>query len=88
MSTLYAGLDVSLETTSVCVVDADRQLLAEKKVNSDPEAIAKALLLVEGAWEHIGLEAGPSSQWLYFGLNDAGLLVHRHAARQSGSYSR
>lgn len=30
MSDLYAGLDVSLEKTSVCVVDAEGGLLPEK----------------------------------------------------------
>jgi hypothetical protein len=62
MSTLYAGLDVSLEMTSVCVVDDERRLAAEKQVNSDLEAIAKVLLLIEGTWERVGLEAGPLSQ--------------------------
>lgn len=51
MSTLYAGFDVSLEMTSVCMVDAEGHRLVEKQVSSDPEAIAKVLLLVEGTWE-------------------------------------
>ena len=48
MSMLYAGLDVPLELTSVCVVDAEGRLLAEKQVSSDPEASDKVLLLVGG----------------------------------------
>jgi transposase len=92
MSTLYAGLDVSLEMTSVCVVDAEGRLLAEKQVNSDPEAIAKVLLLVEGTWERVGLEAGPLSQWLFFGLKDAGLpavcIETRHAKAAISAMSR
>ncbi|MBK5956638.1 hypothetical protein CCR97_00075 [Rhodoplanes elegans] len=36
MSLLYAGLDVSLEMTSICVVDADGRIVLETKVASDP----------------------------------------------------
>ena len=83
MSTLYAGLDVSLELTSICVVNAEGRLIGEAKVSSDPEAIADALHRLEGSYERVGLEAGPLSQWLYFGLKDAGLpavcIETRHA---------
>jgi transposase len=64
MSLLYAGLDVSLELTSNCVVDADGCILCEKKVLSEPEAITECLLALPGPFERVGLEAGPLSQWL------------------------
>lgn len=67
MSILYAGLDVSLELTSI--------IFKEAKVASDPEAISMVLLALDGSFERIGLEAGPLSQWLFFGLRDAGLPV-------------
>lgn len=35
----YAGLDVSLEVTSVCVVNAEGKVVREGKLPSDPEAI-------------------------------------------------
>ena len=35
----YAGLDVSLEQTSVCIVDAQGGLVVEAKVGSEPEAL-------------------------------------------------
>jgi transposase len=83
MSMLYAGLDVSLEMTSICVVDAEGRIVSEAKVLSDPEAIADQLLGLQGTFERVGLEAGPLSQWLYFGLKDAGLptacIETRHA---------
>ena len=44
MSLLYAGLDVSLDLTSICVVDADGCIVCEKKVLSEPEAITACLL--------------------------------------------
>ena len=34
----YAGIDVSLELSSVCVVDAQGQIVREVKVASEPEA--------------------------------------------------
>jgi hypothetical protein len=43
----YAGLDVSLEETSVCVIDADGALVAEAKVSSEPQAICDYLAPVE-----------------------------------------
>ena len=39
----YAGLDVSLEQTSVCVVDAQGQVVREVKVASEPEALIRFL---------------------------------------------
>ena len=58
MSKLYAGLDVSLELTSVCVVDVEGRIAAEAKVLSDPAAISAALLALDGSFERVGLEAG------------------------------
>ena len=74
MSKLYAGLDVSLELTSVCVVDVEGRIAAKAKVLSDPAAISAALLALDGSFERVG-QAGPLAQWLYFGLKDAGLPV-------------
>ena len=35
----YAGLDVSLELSSVCIVDAQGKIVKEAKVASEPEAL-------------------------------------------------
>jgi hypothetical protein len=35
----YAGIDVSLECSSVCVADASGKILREAKVASEPEAL-------------------------------------------------
>ena len=41
----YAGLDVSQQTTSICIVDDEGKIVAERKVASCPDAIAEALEL-------------------------------------------
>ncbi|MBA3325052.1 MAG: IS110 family transposase [Rhodobacteraceae bacterium] len=71
----YAGLDVSLEATSVCVVDAAGRVVREAKAPSEPEALVAWFAGQDGAMVRIGLEAGPLSQWLFAGMADAGLPV-------------
>jgi transposase len=71
----YAGIDVSLELSSVCVVDATGRIVREAKVASEPEALVAWFggLGIEVA--RIGLEAGPLSQWLFAAMRDAGFAV-------------
>jgi transposase len=45
----YAGIDVSLEQSSVCVVDAKGQIVCEAKVASEPEALVRFFGRV-GVW--------------------------------------
>jgi transposase len=71
----YAGLDVSVKETSVCVIDGAGKMIREVKVATQPEAILAALVDDAFSIERIGLEAGPLSQWLYSGLAEAGLPV-------------
>lgn len=78
----YAGLDVSLELTSVCIVDAQGAIIRETKVASHPEDLVGYIRSLEHPVMRIGLEAGPLSQWLHAGLTSAGfdavLLETRH----------
>ena len=71
----YAGLDVSVKETSVCVIDGAGKTIREVKVATEPAAILTVLLDDAFTVERIGLEAGPLSQWLYSALADAGLPV-------------
>ncbi len=71
----YAGIDVSLECSSVCVVDASGKILREARVASAPEALIAWLRSSGFEFERIGLEAGPLSQWLFAGMREAGLAV-------------
>jgi transposase len=69
----FAGLDVSVKETSVCIVDEAGTVLREMKVASEPEALLEELTDKAYSFRRIGLEAGPLSQWLYSALVDAGL---------------
>ena len=78
----YAGIDVSLELSSVCVVDGRRKIVREAKVASEPEALVRFFKELGVPVNRIGFEAGPLSQWLHAGLTQAGfetvLLETRH----------
>ena len=69
----YAGIDVSLESSSLCVVDATGRVVREAKIASEPEALTAWLKNLGLEIVRIGLEAGPLSQWLYAGMQQAGL---------------
>ena len=78
----HAGIDVSLELSSVCVVDARGKIVREAKVASEPDALVSFFKGLGSPVKLIGLEAGPLSQWLHAGLMRAGfeavLLETRH----------
>src|SRR3954462_11389874 len=71
----YAGIDVSLELSSVCVVDATGRIVREATVASEPEALIGWLRGLGLELARVGLEAGPLSQWLFAAMRDAGLPV-------------
>jgi transposase len=71
--TYFAGLDVSLEETSICVVDEDGSVVREARAGSDPASIASWFAQAGLAVCRLGLEAGPLSPWLHQGLVAAGL---------------
>jgi transposase len=71
----YAGIDVSLEYSSVCIVDAGGKIVREDRVASDPAALIAWFGSLGFGLTRIGLEAGPLSQWLYAAMRDAGLPV-------------
>src|SRR5205807_4938783 len=71
----YAGIDVSLECSSVCVVDANGKIVCEAKVASEPKALISWFGSLGFGLQRIGLEAGPLSQWLFAAMKAAGLAV-------------
>jgi transposase len=78
----YVGIDVSLELSSLCVLDPTGRIVREAKVASEPEALIGFLSALALPLARIGLEAGPLSQWLHAALIQAGfaavLLETRH----------
>ena len=82
----YAALDVSQETTAICVVDEAGRITAEKMVATCPEAIAMWLARHAAGLVRVGMETGPLAVWLWNELRDRGLPIvcldarHAHAA--------
>lgn len=79
----FAGLDVSLKDTAICVVTETGDIVKEGMVPTDPDSIGLFLSRINVDFERIGLEAGGLTPWLYQGLEEKGLpvicLETRHA---------
>ena len=71
----FAGLDVSVKETSLCIVDGAGRIVREVRIASEPEALLAVLTNPAWHFKRIGLEAGPLSQWLFSALAEAGLPV-------------
>jgi transposase len=80
--TYYAGLDVSLRTVNICVIDDDGELVAEAKLASDVQDIIAFLDELDLEITSVGLEAGTLTQYLSYGLQAAGYEVVCMEARQ------
>src|SRR4051812_46656111 len=81
----YAGLDVSLEETAICVVDGSGLIVKEVRAASEPEALIAALKAIDVPLERIGLEACSLTAWLHDGLRDAGLPAICIETRQANA---
>ncbi|MDH3664924.1 MAG: IS110 family transposase [Alphaproteobacteria bacterium] len=71
----YVGMDVSLEETSICVVDGKGEVVSEGTVISEPAAIAAFVKTKAASAKRIGLETGPTTTWLWHELRGLGLPV-------------
>ena len=71
----YAGLDISLEETSVCVVDGNGKIMRESKVATDPDALAKELKDLNLPLKRVGVEASSLGAWLHAELTRRGFPV-------------
>ncbi len=80
----YAGIDVSLKESSVCVVDTKGQIVREAKIASEPEALVQFFDSLELPVSRIGLVL--SRKWLEKAGQrfSGGLRVARQAARSIG----
>src|SRR5215207_3455972 len=71
----FAGLDVSVKDTSVCIVDDTGKIVREVRVASEPEALLAVLNNPTYHFKRLGLEAGALSQWLFSALAESDLPV-------------
>src|SRR3954451_2657908 len=79
---LFAALDVSLETTTICIMSFDGTITKEAVVATEPDSIAICLGDDLTRIERIGLEAGPLSEWLVRELSVLGIVVTLLETRQ------
>ncbi|MDE2494011.1 MAG: IS110 family transposase, partial [Alphaproteobacteria bacterium] len=61
----FAGLDVSLEETAICVVDEAGAIIRETRAASEPDGLAAALRGLDLQLERVGLEACSLTAWLH-----------------------
>src|SRR5579864_5301324 len=78
----FAGLDVSMAETHVCVMNQDGAVVLEAKVPSTPADIAAALAQAP-ACERIVFETGRMAPTLYHGLSQLGLPIVCIESRQA-----
>jgi transposase len=69
----FAGLDVSIDETAICVVGDDGKVVLQTSVATDPALIADAVSRYAGRLRRVGHEAGALSPWLHAGLLEIGL---------------
>jgi len=78
----YVGLDVSLRSCALCIIDNKGKVYVERELPCEVEDIADCLAAFEHPIERVGFEAGALSQHLFFGLQSAGFDVVCMEARQ------
>lgn len=71
----YVGLDVSVKSVSICVVEADGAVVARGEVSSDPDQIAAFLFRHAPDAERVVHESGILSIWLTRELEKRGLPI-------------
>ncbi len=79
----FAGLDVSLEETAICIVDEAGHIVREACVASEPEALVAFFGACGMMMERVGLEACSLTAWLHQGLTEAGIAAICIEARQA-----
>lgn len=81
----FAGLDVSLEETAICVVDESGRIVKEGRAASEPMALYEALRKIDLPLERIGLEACSQTASLYDGIRAQGLPAICIETRQANA---
>jgi transposase len=71
----FAGLDVSLEETAICIIDDTGLIVREARTASEPEALVAFFRASGIAMKRVGLEACSLTAWLHQALTEAGIAV-------------
>ena len=71
----FAGLDVSLEDTAICIIDDTGLIVREARAASEPEALVAFFRASGIAMKRVGLEACSLTAWLHQALTEAGIAV-------------
>jgi transposase len=78
----FAGLDVSMEETHICILDREGLLIREGKASSTPKAIA--VFLADGPiCTKVVIETGRMAPMLFHGLTELGVPVVCIESRQA-----
>lgn len=88
---LFVGLDISLDETSICVIDDGGKIVKEAKVATDPDAIAETIVRWTSRIKRVGIEASSLGVWLYHELKARGfpvIMVEAHHMRTALSAMR
>ncbi len=87
--TYYAALDVGVRNLTLCIVDEDGEVRLERSLPSEVDDIVACLRGFGEGIEAVGLEAGTLTQWLVYGLRDAGfrpvVMEARHVKAALGA---
>ena len=70
----FAGLDVSMEETHICILDREGALIREGKASSTPQAIT-AFLATGPICTKVVFETGRMAPMLFHGLTEFGVPV-------------
>jgi hypothetical protein len=81
----FAGLDVSLEETTICVVDDAGKIVREVRAASEPDALVASFGACGMTMEKVGLEACSLTAWLHAGLTEAGIPAICIETRQANA---
>jgi transposase len=79
----FAGLDVSLEETAICIVDEAGHIVREARSASEPDALVAFFGACGLEMERVGLEACSLTAWLHAGLTETGLAAICIETRQA-----
>jgi transposase len=79
----FAGLDVSLEETTICIVDDAGMIVREARAASEPEMLVAFFEACGMKMERVGLEACSLTAWLHGGLTEVGIPAICIEARQA-----